>query len=228
MALGKQTRRKALTHAFTLLEVMVATIIVAMLVFTLYRFINTTLSALRFSTDLHSERAQFAGVIEYLQTQINDLPPKRQGAITGAAFKFHDLASDELTWLCKSGHGVLTDAAPGDYRVTLALQPVDKSSTELELGLRREPVASENDAKLDADFFTRGSGAKKYNWVPLIKPVAAIKIRYFDARLNQPIERWTDLNARPTLVQVWIWKRAEDEPYEAILTVPSSRLQTTQ
>jgi hypothetical protein len=204
---------------------MVATLVLALLTFTLYRFVSTTLTAIQISTEVDDQHQQVRAVVDFLQTQLNDISPRRPGVLTGAAFKFRDLNSDEITWLCKGGHGVMTGAAPGDYRVTLALQPVEKGSNELELGLRREFIGSESAQRTDADFFDRGSGDRKYSWLPLIRPMAAMKVRYFDARLNAPIERWTDLNARPSLVQIWLWRHAEEEPFEAVLDVPAARLQ---
>ena len=71
----------------------------------------------------------------------------------------------------------------------------------------------------------RGSGAAKYNWITLIRPVAGFEVRYFDPRLNAWLDRWTDLNARPLLVRVRLWKNAGDAPIEAVLPVPSALMQ---
>ena len=75
------------------------------------------------------------------------------------------------------------------------------------------------------DFFARGSGANKYNWVSLIRPFTEFEVRYFDPRLNAWLDRWTDQNARPTLVRVRLRKNAEDPFTEAILPVPSAQMQ---
>ena len=217
--------RSADNRGFTLLEVMIATVIIAMLTFGLYRFITSNLNALRVSTELHDERQSLLGLVKFLQVQLGDLPLRRPGALTGAPFKFNNLSSDEMTWLCTAGHGLMTDAAEQDYKVTLALQPEHPGSKILELGLRREPAGEENDRRLNAEFFTRGSGAQKYNFVPLIRGVSAIKIRYFDARLNAMVDRWNDPNARPSVVAISIWRNPDDLPYEAVLEVLSAKLQ---
>ena len=65
-------------RAFTLLEVMAATMIVALLAFTLYRFINSNLRAIRISTELSEEREAVQAVVRLLQTELNDLPPRGQ------------------------------------------------------------------------------------------------------------------------------------------------------
>jgi prepilin-type N-terminal cleavage/methylation domain-containing protein len=212
-------------RGFTLLEVMIATLIIALMTFGLYRFIGANLRALQYSTELHDERQSMHAFIKFLQVQLNDLAPKRAGVLTGAPFKFNNLSSDEMTWLCGAGHGVLTDAGEEQYKVTLALQPVKRGSDVLELGLRREPAGTETEQRLDADFFTRGSSAQKYNWLPLIRGIAQIKIRYFDPRLNAVVERWNDLNSRPSLVLLQIWRHADEAPFEATLEVLAARTQ---
>jgi len=217
--------RSAGNRGFTLLEVIIATVIIGMLTFGLYRFISSNLNAMRVSTELHDERQSLIGLVKFLQLQLGELPLKRQGALTGAAFKFNGLASDEMTWLCGAGQGLMTDAAEHDYKVTLALQPVQPGSKELALGLRREPAGDENDQRLNADFFTRGAGTQKYHWLPLVRGVSAVKIRYFDERLNALVDRWNDLNTRPRVVQISIWRNPDDLPFETTLDVLSSRLQ---
>lgn len=211
---------------FTLLEVIIATVIIALMTFGLYRFIASNLNALRMSTELHDERQSLQGFVKFLQLQLAELPLKRQGVLSGAPFKFNNLSADEMTWICTAGQGLMTDAAEQDYKVTLALQPKEKGSKILEIGLRREPAGDENDQRLNPQFFTRGTGTQKYSWVPLIEGIAAMKIRYFDARLNAMVDRWNDPNARPSLVAVSIWREADGLPYDAVIEVPSARLQT--
>ena len=218
---GHADRRRG----FTLIEVMVATLMLALLVFALYRFISTTLRALDTSTQIAEERQSVEALTRVVQAQLNDLPVRGSGVLLGKANQFQNLPSDEMTWLCRAGQGVMTGAAPGEYRVTLTVQPAKDKSSELELGLRREIATAES--KSDIDFFQRG-GSAKYNWLPLIRPVAALEIRYWDARTNSLIKQWNDLNSRPSFVQMKIWKNADDLPYEVILPVPASRLQQTR
>jgi prepilin-type N-terminal cleavage/methylation domain-containing protein len=215
--------RNNVRRGFTLLEVMIATMIIGMLAVVVLRFVSTTLRAMKNTTELQDERESVQAVVRFLQTQLADLPRRENAAILGNPVKLHDLSSDELIWRAHAGQGVLTAAAPGEYRVTMTVQPVDTTTTELELGLRREPVTTE--ARSDVDFFARGSGANKYNWIPLIRPFAAFEVRYFDPRLNAWLDRWTDQTARPQLVRVRLWKNADDPPVEAILPVPSANMQ---
>ena len=217
--------RNNAARGFTLLEVMIATVIIAMLTFTLLRFVTANLSAMKYTSELQDERAAVQAVVRFLQAQLADLPRGGSGggALLGNQLRLHDIASDELIWRTHAGPGVLTTAAPGEYRVTMTVQPVESTSSELELGLRREPITQE--ARNDVDFFARGTGTAKYNWVSLIRPIAAFEVRYFDPRLNAWLDRWTDQAQRPTLVRVRLRKNADDPFTEAILPVPSAQMQ---
>lgn len=210
-------------RGFTLLEVMIATMIIGLLSFSIYRFVSANLTAMKYTTELKDERQSLQAVVRFLSTQLADLPRRENGVLLGNQLKLRNLSGDELIWKTTAGQGVLTAAAPGQYRVTMTVQPVDSTSTELELGLRREPITAE--ARLDADFFAKGSGTSKYNWLPLIRPMAAFEVRYFDPRLNAWLDRWTDQTARPQLVRVRLWRNADDLPLEAILPVPSASMQ---
>lgn len=210
-------------RAFTLLEVIVATMIIGMITLTLHRFLSANLRAISFSTELTAEREALQSVVRLLETQLHDLPANEPEALKGQALKFRGLSNDEITWRCTAGAGLFTGAASGEWRVTLTVQPVSEKAAETELGLRRQPIDPK--VPLESGTPARGSGALAYDWLPLIRPMAALEIRYFDARLNAWLEDWTDPALRPQLVRVRLWRRAGDAPLEAVLTVPSSRLQ---
>ncbi|MCE9608632.1 MAG: prepilin-type N-terminal cleavage/methylation domain-containing protein [Chthoniobacter sp.] len=209
-------------RGFTLLEVMIATLIISLLAFTLFRFVSANLQAMHATTELQDERETVQAVVRFVEAQLADLPRRQNGVILGNPLKIHDLPSDELIWRTHAGQGVLTAAAPGEYRVTMTVQPVEGAASEYELGLRREPVTDE--ARGDLAFFARGSGASKYNWISLVRPMAGFEVRYWDPRLNAWLDRWTDQAARPLLVRVRLWKNVDDTPIEAVLSVPSGRM----
>jgi hypothetical protein len=206
--------------AFTLLEMILALMITSMTVMTLYRFVSTHLSTIRASSELGDDRDTLQAVVRMVQAQMNALPPGDDGWLKGQTFKFHGQASDEITWRCPAGSGMLTTAAPGDYLVTLAVQPVGERSTETELGLRRQPAPG-NNAKLD---LRGGSAGGHYNWLSLVRPMAAIEVRYYDARSHSWVDAWPDPARRPSLVRLRLWRHADDLPLEAVISVPAARL----
>lgn len=209
--------------AFTLLEVMIATMIVGMIALTLYRFLGSNLNAIRISSEVEDERESMRSIVRLLEKQLSDLPLQEPGALAGQPYKFNGLSNDEITWRSGPGPGLMTTAATGEYRVTLTVQPVSEKSGETELGLRRQ-VRESNKSGDDANS-TRGGGDRKYNWLPLIRPMAALEIRYFDERTKTWLDSWVEPERRPNLVRMRLWKRATDTPLEAVLPVPSARLQ---
>ena len=196
---------------FTLLEVILAVLIMSMLVFSVYGFVEVNLKAITFAKGLNAERQSTVALTNYLQEQLNHIAPRGQSLLLGNSHKFSEFSSDEIEWTCGPGSGVMTTSAESRYRVVLTIQPVEKGSTVQEIGLRRQSVLAE---------------ASNYQWVSLLKNVVALEIRYHDPRQQtQWLEKWRDPNARPSLVRVRIWRTAEDPPYEAILTVPAANVQ---
>lgn len=197
-------------RAFTLIEVMVAVVITMLLAVSLYRFLSVSLEAIASTTETTMEQEKLGAFFDYVEAQLHDIPPKGQGLLLGTANKFHDLSSDEMQLLCRPGSGTLTTAAIGEYKVTLMLRPQSETSRVYDLGLRRRPVDG-ND--------------KEVNWVPLLRDVAALEIRYYHPQLNAYIERWNDQNTRPMLVKISLWKTKDSLPLTAVLTIPAAQVQ---
>ena len=65
---------------------------------------------------------------------------------------------------------------------------------------------------------------KDEHWLPLLRDVDAIEVRYFDPRLNMWNERWADDSAYPTLVRVRIWRTNATVPYEAVIELPPTQV----
>ncbi|MEP6669120.1 MAG: prepilin-type N-terminal cleavage/methylation domain-containing protein [Chthoniobacter sp.] len=207
-------------RAFTLLEMIIALMITSMIVLSLYRFVSAHLMTIRASTESGEERDTLASAVRYLQAQMNTLPAIEDSTLKGQPFKFRGLENDEISWTCPAGPGLLTTAAPGDFKVTLAVQPVDERSTETELGLRRQPVPG-NTASLN---LSRGGAGGRYDWVSLVRPMAGMEIRYFDPQDNSWKDTWTDPARRPPLMRLRLWKQADDAPLEAMIRVPSAQI----
>lgn len=202
--------RSRIAAAFTLLEVMVSVAILTLIILSIYQFVRTNLIAISTAQEMSATAKELDGFLHFVQTQLEDLPTRQQGVLLGSPNKIRGQPADEMQWICRAGHGVLTTAGSDEYRVTLALQPSTKSGTDLEIGLRRQATNIDE---------------RNYNWLSLIKPAAGLEIRYFDDRLNAWIERWTDINLRPRLVRIRVWRTADEQPAEAILPVPSARMQ---
>ncbi len=189
---------------FTLLEVTMAVAILALMSLAIYRFVQSNILALRISSEAALADDRYEALRALLSSQLESLPGG-SGALTGEPFKLNDRSRDELKWTSSGGPGLLTRYAAGDYTATLRLQPEDKNSDRLDLGLLRKP-------KKDHSFTDAHE-----SWVPLIQDVHSLQIRYFDPRVNVWLSRWTDTVTLPRLVKIVIERNDNAIPWEAII-----------
>jgi prepilin-type N-terminal cleavage/methylation domain-containing protein len=191
---------------FTLLEIMLAVAILGMMALAIYRFVQSNLIAVRVSSDASVADARYDGLREFLTTQWQSLAPG-SGALLGDPLKLNDRPRDEIRWTCGAGPGLLTRYASGDFIVTLRLQRENEKSDRLDLGLLRKP---KDDEAITADNET---------WVPLIKNVSSLAIRYFDPRLNSWVDRWSDNLTLPRLIKLTIERADNIPPWEVIVAL---------
>ena len=189
---------------FTLLEIIMAVAILATMAIAIYRFVQSNMVAIRLSSETIAADARYDGLREVLSNQWQSLPPGK-GALLGDAFKLNDRERDEIRWTCSAGPGLMTRYAAGDFLVALRLQPEKNNGDRYDLGLLRKP---KNDSAL--------TNANE-SWIPLIENVRTFEVRYFDARLNVWVERWTDTGTLPRLVKVTIGRPDAAAPWQAII-----------
>jgi prepilin-type N-terminal cleavage/methylation domain-containing protein len=192
-------------RGFTLLEIMMAVAILGMMAIAIFRFVQTNLTALRFSSETAAAEAQYDGLRDLLTTQWQSLSPFRAKMI-GEPFKINDRERDEIRWNCGAGPGLLTRYAPGEFTVVLRLQPANDNSDRLDLGILRKP---QDDADVAEGHET---------WVPLINNVTSLEITYYDP--NQPntwLPRWPGGNRMPSLVKVSVGRPDAADPWEAVI-----------
>jgi prepilin-type N-terminal cleavage/methylation domain-containing protein len=192
-------------HAFTLLEIILATAILGLMAMAIFRFVQANISALRISAVENLEEARYTGLLDLLTAQWQALPTG-VGALAGDTYKFNDRPRDEIVWACSAGPGLLTRYAGGEFTVRMRLRPMKEGADRLQLGIYRKPrdEAEGND--------------EKETWVPLIDDVGGLKIRYFDTRLNAWVERWTDTGTLPRLIELNI-QRPNRPDWRAIVAL---------
>lgn len=191
-------------RGFTLLEIMLAVAILAMMSLAIYRFVQSNMVAIRVSSEAAAVDAQYTGLRDLLTAQWQSLAPGT-GALLGEPFKFNDRSRDEIRWVCGSGPGLLTRYATEDFVVTLRLQRESEKSDVLDLGFLREP---KNDTAIESEH---------ESWVPLIENVHSLEIRYFDPRLNTWLDKWSDNVTLPRLVKVTIGRSDGTIPWEIVV-----------
>jgi prepilin-type N-terminal cleavage/methylation domain-containing protein len=188
-------------HGFTLLEIMLAVAILGMMAIAIFRFVQTNLTALRFSSETAAADAQYDGLRDLLTTQWQSLSPLR-ARMVGESFKLNDRERDEIKWNCGAGPGLLTRYAAGEFTAVLRLQLNDD---RLDLGILRKPQD-------DSDV-----SEKNETWVPLIKNVGSLQISYFDPNANDWLPRWPGGNRLPSLVKVSVGRPDGTDPWEAVI-----------
>lgn len=198
-------------RGFTLLEIMLAVAIMAMMSVAIYRFVQSNLIALRVSSETTAADARFDALRSLLSAQWQSLP-SGVGALSGEPLKVGDVARDQITWTCGAGPGLLTRYARGDFLVSLRLHDVGDAGRHIELGVLRKQVE-------DKSF----SNAHE-SWVPLVENVRSLQIRYFDPRLNVWQEKWTDNVTLPRLVKVTVARSDAATPWEAIIALGRTSL----
>jgi len=194
-------------RGFTLLEIIIAVAILATMAMSIYRFVQSNLSAISASSNAIAADARYDGLLEVLTTQWQSLPSGK-GALLGDSFKLSDRPRDEITWVCGGGPGLMTRYASGEFIVSLRLQS-EKDSSRYDLGFLRRPKSD-----------TSVSDVRE-TWIPLIENVTSLQIRYFDPRINTWVERWTDSGTLPRLVKLTIGRPDSSVPWEAV--IPLSR-----
>jgi type II secretory pathway pseudopilin PulG len=200
----RPTRAPLHFRAFTLLEITLAVAILALMSLTIYRFVQSNITAVRISSEISASDARYNALRELLMAQLQSLP-SGAGALAGEPLKLNDRSRDEIKWTCGAGPGLLTRYAPGDFVVTMRLQAQNRKSDRLDLGLVRKP---KNDSAI--------TNANE-SWIQLLENVQSLQIRYFDPRLNTWLDRWTDTVTLPRLVKVIVGRNNATVAWEAII-----------
>jgi prepilin-type N-terminal cleavage/methylation domain-containing protein len=188
---------------FTLLEIMLAVAILGMMATAIFRFVQSNMTALQFSSVTAANDAQYDGLRDLLTTEWQGLSPLR-AKMLGEPFKLNDRERDEIRWNSWAGPGLLTRYAPGQFTVVLRLQPNSENGDQLDMGLLRKPVGDD-------------SAEGHESWVPLIRNVTSLEITYFDPNANTWLPRWPGGARLPSLVKISVGRPDAAEPWEAVI-----------
>ena len=206
--------------AFTLLEVVIAVMILALIGIGMMRYVQSTLQAIDYSVRDTEENIALERLVSLIQEELYSISPRGQSSILGEQLKTGGKDFDTLEWRSRGGPGLMTTAALGEYRVQLMMKPLEKATSRYEIGIKRRPALLDTAGGLVA-----GGSDKDATWVPLLPNVIGLRFRYWDGRIGQLVERWTEPAARPAFVVLSILREGEEVPYEAVLQVPAAMTQ---
>lgn len=225
--------RRRCHRGFTLLEVLIAVAILAIMTLTVYQFTDTTLRAAAYSQKSGAEDAAYAGLRRLFAAQLASLPTGTQGALIGMTMTRGGGRHDVLQLVCPAGNALLTPDARGFYQVTFNVQETPRGSGHYALGMDREPWTDDDDDDSDDDQSkatalkatdTRpGHELARTNgeWIKLLDGIRSLEIAYYDARINNWVDKWTDPAVLPNLVRLRVTADgATAQPYEIVARVP--------
>jgi prepilin-type N-terminal cleavage/methylation domain-containing protein len=201
---GGRVGESANRRGFTLLEIMLAVTILGMMSLAIFRFVQANLVALYISSDTQAADAQYDGLRDLLTVEWQNLSPLR-AAMAGESFKLSERQRDEVKWRSTAGPGLLTRYAPGDFTITLRLQPDSGKGKQLNLGILRR--SQEDSEKAEAT----------ETWVPLIRNVTSLEIHYFDSNTNDWVAKWPSGGRLPWLIKLEVGRPDSAVPWEAII-----------
>ena len=218
-SLDKRSRSRA---GFTLLEMVLAVMILGMISVAIFKFVQANLQAIYLSQQNVQEVLAVERLAALIQEELYNIPARgSNSALTGEGLRTNNKDFDKLEWPSRGGPGLMTTAATGEYRVRLEMKPLEGNGSKYEIGLRRRPVLLDAAGGLVA-----GGSDKDATWIPLVPDTLGLRIRYWDPRLGQFTDAWRDAAARPSFIVLSILKEGEIAPYEAVLTVPAAMTQT--
>src|SRR5437763_13917303 len=110
---------RAKRRAFTLLEIMLAVAILGMMSMAIFRFVQSNLIALKFSSETAAAEAQYDGLRDLLTTEWQSLTPMRAN-LTGEPFKLNERERDEIKRRCGAGPRALSPYAAAAIGRTLS------------------------------------------------------------------------------------------------------------
>lgn len=199
----------------TILEVVIAVVILSMISIAVFQFVRSNLKAISISTKDVNERLAVERLVELVQEEFYNIPARGQATLTSKAVKVGGRDVDFVEWRSKGGPGLMTTAAKGEYLVRLRIKPVQRDSSKYEIGIEREMVMQETALGLVA-----GSGTSKPDWVTLIPDAQSLKCRFFDPALNTEVEGWSDAARRPSYMRLSIMREGDVVPFEAVIANP--------
>ncbi len=208
----RSVRSTRARRGFTILEVMVAVAILALITVAIYQFVSVVLSSARYAQEVAGDSADTGGLNRFLQDQFLNLPLKVPGAaqtLAGKTARGAGGRADALSWVVLPGASILARRAEGLYIATLELLPGTKGGQPPALGLSR--------AKFDPD---NPAAAPVSSSIRLLPGVSSVEITYYDARINNWVDEWQDAATLPDLIRFRLFFTSGGSEHEVVVKLP--------
>jgi prepilin-type N-terminal cleavage/methylation domain-containing protein len=204
MCAASIVQRRPSRRAFTLLEVMIATGIIALTMLSMYGFLKTHLDAMAVTTDAARRERELAGFQSLVDGWSKSWRQPTRVNLIGLPHKFDELPSDEFSFTSRAGDGLLSSAGEVDYRVTMLLRRVQ--GKVYDVGLIRVP---------DGEVFQTAK-----DWVPLVTNLRGLEIRYYDPQQHVWVDTWNGRGDLPRMIRVRLWLAERENSQDFVISIP--------
>ena len=158
--------------AFTLIEILLAMAIMAVICGTIYQFTGTTVRVADVAMRMDAREESLGGLRRLLAAQFAALPLSEPQALIGAANDSEHGRQDILQMLCPAGGALLTPDARGLYQIAFETREFPSGSGHHALVLNREPWSEKQDEENQRTIST--AKARPEGWVRLLDGVRSI------------------------------------------------------
>lgn len=198
-------------RAFTLIEIVIAVAIVALITVGVYGMVSSTMSVSRMTEQMAQQSSQLLGFNRYIQSHFRSLQLKLPGAAQVVAGKSgrSGLGSraDAVSWITPPGSAILARRAEGLYVATLEMAPLVSDKTKYGIYVARSVF--EPDRPPSAPL----------SRALLLADATYLEIAFYDARINNWVDEWRDAAVLPDLVRVRVGTVAGGD-HEVISRLP--------
>lgn len=213
-------------RAFTLIEVVVAVAILSIVGFVMMQFVALNTKAIMNVSQVQLAENRVDGFMQWMRSQIQSMEPETAG-LTGDAHEFDgENSSDEISWRTSAGVGSLSQSGQGQFQMKLTLDRAEGDKPPA-LRLSRTPVEDPTSPQATSNAL-KGINDGEEEEVILVDNMPGIEIRYFDARVNSWVKRWSDGAALPSLIKVKVWLANSDQTRETTIRVPPIQPQSAR
>ena len=109
-------------RGFTLLEVIIAVMVLALTSLGIFRFVQSNLRAVSYSVEDTEQQLSVERLVGLVQEEFFNLPARGQATLLGESLKLNGTDFDSIEWRSRGGPGLMTTAASGEYQVKLRIQ----------------------------------------------------------------------------------------------------------
>ena len=99
---------------FTLLEVILAVIILSSIAFSIFKIVQSNLHAIQSSVQDTEEQLDVERLASLVQEELCSIVPKSQSSLLGEGLKLGGTNLDSIEWRSRGGPGLMTTAASGE------------------------------------------------------------------------------------------------------------------